>query len=220
MQGATVLETLSNHIPEVTAVASVILAALLTRWFRMKAKLQFSVGHSSSMLVEEPLFDKDGNKLRDVQAVHTASIQVNNAGLLPAKAAEVTFNWKPPIFNVVPARAFTTATQALNRFSLHFDSLAPGEQVSINIMSINQALPLMTAVRAENSMGEQITMAPMRVMPSWFNASVVVLMVLGAGVIVYWAATGIERVAEASRPSMIVATATAAPAPKALPSAN
>ena len=206
------LEALSDHIPEVTAVASVILAALLGRWLHMKAKLQYSVGHASSLLVEEPLFDKDGNKLRDVQIVHSASIFLKNAGLLPASAAEVTFNWKPPIFNVAPARAFTTQTYALNRYAIHFDSLAPGEQVTIHIMSINQDLPVMTAVRAENSVGAEIRMTPMRVWPTWFNAFVLLLLLVGVGTLIYWAAAATERLTEvASSPHVASGAANNAP---------
>lgn len=114
-------------MPEVTSVAVVVLGFALNRMFRMKAKLLYSVRHSSTLLVEEPLLDKDGKKVADRQAVRTASIIVENAGLLPAKAVEITFNWKPPVFNVIPARAFQTEDSAFARFSTKFDSLAPGE---------------------------------------------------------------------------------------------
>ena len=192
------LEAVSNHIPEVTALACVVFGAFLSRWLRMKAKLQFSIGHSSTLLVEEPLLDKDGNKLRDVQVVQTASIALTNAGLLPATAAEVTFNWKP-IFNVLPARAFKTEVSALNRFSIQFDSLAPGEQVTINIMSINQDLPVMTSVRAENCVGQSIMMASQRLWPKLVTIPLGMLALIGAVVSIYAAAASVQFLMETPR---------------------
>lgn len=193
------LELASKHIPEVTALAAVILTAILNRLLRMKAKLQYSIASAPSLLVEEPLLDAEGNKLQEVQIVHSASIYVKNAGLLPAKAAEVTFNWRPPIFNLFPARAFRTETYALNRFSVHFDSLAPGESVTIHIMSINRDLPLLTAVRAENCVGVPIPIAPMQLRPKWLLAACWVLLILGGATLVYLATASVERLAEISR---------------------
>lgn len=123
--------------------------------------------------------------------MHTADIFVQNDGLLAAMAVEVTFNWKPRVFNVIPARAFTTETYALNRFAIHFDSIAPGEKVSIHIMSLNQELPVMTAVRAQNCVGKSIPLAPNRVMPGWFNVSVLLLTMVGAAALIYWATSAV-----------------------------
>lgn len=192
------LEVAANHIPELTALGSVFLTALVTRLFRMKAKLHYSVSHASTLLINEPVFDEAGKKLADIQAMHTADIIVQNDGLLPAKSVEVTFNWKPRVYNVVPARAFTTETIEMNRFAIRFDSMAPAEQVTIHIMSINQDLPALTVVRAENSVGTQIPLAPMRVWPKWFNAACLGLLAIGLTTVFYWIASGIIQLAALS----------------------
>jgi len=131
------------------------------------------------MLVDQPLIGMDGAQVSSNQLVRTASITVQNIGLLPAKGVEVTFNWKPHILNLAPARAFEEATSAFNRYSLQFDSFAPGELVTIDIMAINAELPLMTAVRSDDCVAKMINMGPQRIWPMWFNNLAAVAALLG-----------------------------------------
>ncbi|MES2301604.1 MAG: hypothetical protein V4521_05955, partial [Pseudomonadota bacterium] len=77
-----------------------------------------------------------------------------------AKAVEFTFNWKPPIYNVYPGRAFSTYNTEMNRWVLKLDSLAPGEHFAIEILSINQDLPLISAMRCDDASGKLINMIP------------------------------------------------------------
>lgn len=129
--------------------------------------------------------DKDGKKIADRQLVRTASIVVSNAGLQPARNVEVAFNWKPPILNVSPARSYSDVPSPFDRYSIKFDSLAPGEQVAIGIMSLNAELPLMTAVRSDDCQGQSINMVAQRVWPNWFLYSGAALYILGIGTVVY-----------------------------------
>ena len=189
------LNFLQNNPSEVVAIAAVILGFALQHFFRLKARLNYSVGHSSNILVEEPLFDPEGKKVADRQIVRTASISVTNNGLLPAKAVEITFNWKPPIMNVTPARAFTHHASDFNRYTLRFDSLAPGEWMTIDIMAFNQELPLMTCVRSENSTGKLVNMHLQRTFPWLVNATIVVVMLTGLCTIAYYGVLAVKSVA-------------------------
>ena len=76
---------------------------------------------------------------------------------------EYTFNWKPPIYNVFRGRAFSTEDTGMNRWVLKLESLAPGEVFGIEILSINQELSFLTAVRSDEPCGGLINMAPQRV---------------------------------------------------------
>lgn len=162
-----------------------IFGALVTRLTRLRPRLQFSINHSANLLVEEPLLDGEGNQIADRQLVRTASIVVGNVGLQPAKNVEVAFNWKPRILNVSPARAYVDVPSPFDRHSIKFDSFAPGEQVTIGIMSINAELPVMTAVRSDECQGKQITMAPQRVWPQWILYVGLALLTLGVATAVY-----------------------------------
>lgn len=177
------------HEAQAWSLAVVLFGALVSRLFRLRARLTYSFGHSWDMLVDQPLIDAEGKELSKTQIARTASITVRNTGLLAAKAVEVTFNWRPMIFNVWPARSHSEATHSFDRYSLKFDSLAPGEQVTIEIMSINRLLPEITAVRSDDIVGKKVQMTQVRALPGWVNVAIAGLIILGASTAIYeaWA---------------------------------
>lgn len=83
----------------------------------------------------------------------------------------------------------------MNRWVLKLDSLAPGELFSIEIMSINQDLPLISAMRCDDASGKLINMAPQRVFPTWFNFILLVEVLAGFAVTLYLIALLIEWLA-------------------------
>jgi hypothetical protein len=183
--GQNLSQFISAHQAELWSLVTVILAALVARIFRLRPKLYYSVDHSTNILVDQPLLDNSGNQLAPQQLVRTASITVQNTGLIPARGVEVAFNWKPQILNLSPARAYKDVKSSFDRYSLIFESFAPGERSTIEIMSINAELPIMTAVRADDCVGKLIPMAPQRVWPQWMLTSVTIVMFLGAATLVY-----------------------------------
>ena len=191
----TSLQFLADHQTQFWSLGTVIFGALVTRFFRLKAKLLYSVDHSTNMLVDQPLLDKDGNQISPSQLVKTASITVQNTGLIVAKGVEVTFNWRPSIINISPARAFNEVVSAFNRYSLKFDSFAPSERVTIDIMALNADLPLITAVRSDDCVGNIVTMTPQRVWPHWCKMSVWAIFLLGAVTLVYLVITFVQFLA-------------------------
>ena len=182
--------------PQIWSVALVIIGTLVSRAMRLRPKLHYSVNHESSLLVDQPLFDKDGKQITARQIARTASIVVSNVGLNPAKNAEITFNWKPMILNVFPARSYSDVQSPFDRYSVKFDSMAPGEQVTIDIMSINADLPVLTSVRCDECEGKQIIMAPRRVWPNWFNYTATGILLLGLGTAFYLAIVLLQYVAQ------------------------
>ena len=87
--------------------------------------------------------------------------------------------------NIFPARAFSEIDSAFNRYSVKFDSLAPNEQTTINIMSINVDLPVMTAVRCDECEGKLILMGAQRIWPNWFIRIVTTILLAGLVSTVY-----------------------------------
>jgi hypothetical protein len=83
----------------------------------------------------------------------------------------------------------------MGRWTLKLDSLAPGETFAIEILSINQDLPLLSAMRSDETEGRMITMAPQRQWPASFNLTIIVLILLGLGTVFYWLVRGIDWLA-------------------------
>ena len=183
--GQLTFQFITDHQAQIWSLGTVLFGTIVGRAFRLRPKLVYSIDHSTNLLVDEPLLDNDGKEIAPSQLVRTASITVQNTGLRAAKGVEVAFNWKPRIMNLSPARAFTEVDSAFHRYSLKFDSFAPGEDSTIEIMSINAELPNMTAVRSDDCVGKLITMAPQRVWPQWFLNSMALLLIIGAATVVY-----------------------------------
>jgi hypothetical protein len=189
------IELLQTYSKETFALVAVCFGFMMNRIFRLRPQLFYSVRHSSNYVVDQPLLDSEGKVLLQKQMVSTASIVSENAGLRAAKSVEFTFNWKPPIYTVFPGRAFDAEDTSMGRWSIKLDSLAPGEVFGIEIMSINQELPYLTAMRSEDAAGKLITMVPQRQFPAWFNRSVVALVILGLTAALYLIALLVEWLA-------------------------
>jgi hypothetical protein len=78
---------------------------------------------------------------------------------------------------------------------IKLDSMAPGEQFMIEIMSINQDLPLLSSMRSDEVEGKMITMIPQRQWPGWLNFLAAILLLVGLGTIFFWIASAIDWLA-------------------------
>jgi hypothetical protein len=192
---AKLFEFLSGHQTELWAFATVLVGALINRLFRLRARLKYAIGHSFNLIVEQPLLDANGKEIAPTQLVRTASIIIGNTGLLPAKRSEITFNWKP-IFNIWPARSYAENVSAFGRYSIVFESVAPNEQINIEIMAINAELPDITSVRCDECVAKMIPMTPQRVWPGWLLTIVGLVMLLGASTALYLLITGLQLIAQ------------------------
>jgi len=172
--------TVSPYQVQLWSLATVLFATTVNRFARLRPRIYYSIHHSSSILVNEPRLDAKGSILSPNQIVHMASIVVENGGISTAKALEIAFAFKPKIMNVSPRRAYSESTSPLGGHSIKFDSIAPSEQTKIDIMSINEDLPILTAVRSDECQGKYIMMAPQRIWPSWFTRSIGVVLLIGA----------------------------------------
>jgi hypothetical protein len=176
---------LQQYLKEIAAVACVFVAYLLNQHLKPRAKLIYGVRDETSLLVEEPLRDANGNQIAARQILHTTSLSITNVGKETAKNVEITFNWKPQFLNVWPARHFEERPSQHERHTIFLESMAPAEMFGIDMMSINRQLPMITVVRSDECEAKKVEMEPTIVHPKWFVAIVAVLMVSGLGVIFY-----------------------------------
>lgn len=177
------IETASPYSPQIFAVGLVLFGAIVNRLFRLKPKLLYSVGHSSAVGIAVPPPASDASPGRAL--MRSASIFIGNGGLQPAKRVEATFAFRPAAYHVHPMRSFQEEVGAAGTFSLRFDSLAPSEQVRIEIVSFNQELPLITAVRSDECTGRLVEMMVQRVWPNWITRTLVTATLLGIATSVY-----------------------------------
>lgn len=162
-----------------------LLTWLLNSRFRPKARLLFANPHAFKFFFPEPLFGADGQILKPSQSMHTRSLIVRNDGKLTATKIEIVFNWKPQLMNLWPVRHYTDNTQADGRYSMHFESLAPGEHVTIEVVAINADVPDIITLRCDQCAATMIETYPQQVLPNWQRRLAVFLMLAGMAGVVY-----------------------------------
>jgi hypothetical protein len=153
--------------------------------FRARAKLHIAKPHVFTFLVDEPLKDEDGNVLSPSQTVHTITHLVRNAGKETATNVELVFNWKPLCINIWPSRHFKEHTEKDNRYILVFDSLAPGELIGVELLSINRELPHLVNVRSDQCTATTIEMYPQPFYPAWKRRLAAFLLLAGLAFVAY-----------------------------------
>lgn len=179
------LTLLQTYSKEIAAVLAVLIGFALNQGLRPKAKIVYGTRNAFTFIVDEPLFSPEGQKLLDKQTVQTASIAIKNAGRDTAENVEVSFNWKPHFLNVWPARHFEEQTSPLGRHSIVFPSLAPKETVQMEVMAINAQLPMITALRSDQSVGSEVQLMPQQVYPAFVNRVTWFLLILGTATFGY-----------------------------------
>ena len=157
----------------------------LNRLFKARAQLLLANPHSFTFLVPLPLLDAQGVQIAPRQTVHTRSLLAMNYGKETATKVEWVFNWKPPCLNVWPSRHFTEHVEPDNRYIIIFDSLAPGEHIGCEVLSINGDPPSLITVRCDQCVARNINMYPQPVVSNTRRRIGSLLMFSGLALIVY-----------------------------------
>src|SRR5690606_31153750 len=132
---------------EIISLIVPLLVWALNYFLRPKAKILLASPHAFTFLVQEPLRDSKGEVVQPSQTVYTQSLQIRSAGKVPISNMEVIFNWKPMYMNLWPPRHYDEVMERDERCTIKFDSLAPGEFFHIELLSINNKLPDVLAIR-------------------------------------------------------------------------
>jgi hypothetical protein len=170
---------------ELVALLVPILTWALNGFFKSKAKLLVALPHKFDFIVQQPLIDSAGKQIAPTQTVSTSSFMIRNAGRESATKVELVFNWEPMCLNLWPVRHYIQHTEPDKRHVLIFDSLAPGELLGIEVLSVNTDLPPLVTVRSAECVAQNINMYPQPVVSNTKRISGTILMALGLAVAVY-----------------------------------
>lgn len=180
------MELLQQYGKEIVALLVPFIAFLLNNNLKGRAKLVYAQPHQWIFKVDQPLLKDDGSVAAPTQTAHTRSILVVNRGREPAKNVEVVLNYKPLSVNVWPSRDYGEKTAPDRRYIVTFPSLAPGESLGLEVLTINMDLPQLIGVRSESSVAKEIGMLPQPVVGRPLQALVALLMFSGAAALTYW----------------------------------
>ncbi|MDE2165480.1 MAG: hypothetical protein KGJ66_03980 [Alphaproteobacteria bacterium] len=169
---------------QLISLASAMVLLGIGYLFQARARLVWAHAHSFVFLLQAQ--GQAATPIPQNFNVYTASVYIGNLGRrVSATEVEVTFNWEPPNYNIWPVRPYNVRHNPDGRFTLIFPNLAPQEQFQIELLSANNQLPSVLNVRSKECVGRRIQMRPMRAFPSWFNVTVVTLLILGIAAIFY-----------------------------------
>lgn len=177
---------------EIIAVLVPFITWFLNVGIKAKAKLIWGSPHAFDFLVQEPLRDAEGNVEQPTQIVRTASIRIINTGRESANKLELVFNFQPQYLNLWPVRHYVVHTDNDGRHILKFDNLSPKEEIGLEIMAINNALPNLLLVRCAECVAQNVGILWVRYTPKWFRSLFIIFALIGLGVCVYYLVTLIQ----------------------------
>lgn len=176
---------MTSHVAELFAILVPLIIWVLDKRLQPKAKLTVSSRHQFAYLVDQPLLDKEGNVIKQQQNAYTVSRIVANEGKEAATNIEVVFNWKPNCINIWPVRDYDEKIAPDGRFVMHFRSLAPKEQFSIEVLTINQEPPNLLTARSDQCQAEEGHLILHKQMRPSLARLRTILVLIGLGTVVY-----------------------------------
>lgn len=179
------MEFIHQYAKEIFSIVVPIITWILNNKFKAKAKLQLAVPHSFTFMVQEPLRNAEGEIIRPTQGVYTASRVLKNSGKETATNVELVFNWKPLCINIWPSRHYTEHLEPDNRYIIVFDSLAPNEQIGVEVLSVNNELPALINARSDQCTATVVEMYPQVAVQAWKRKIASLLIFLGLSFAIY-----------------------------------
>ena len=179
------MDFIQTYAKEIVALIVPFVTWALNHFMKGKARLRVAVPHGFTFLVQEPLRDPDGKVIRPTQTVQTRSFMIQNDGREPATKLELVFNWRPMCVNVWPSRHITEHIESDGRHVIVMDSLAPGEVVGCEVLSVNADVPDLITVRSDQSTGQRVDMYPQPVVRKGVRIATGSLMFVGLATSVY-----------------------------------
>jgi len=181
------MNTFEIYGKEIVSVFVPILVWFLNRYFKNKAKLYFGKPHSFTFIVDQPQLNEGGQPINVTQRVMTESVITWNSGKETATNVELLFNWKPQYMNVWPPRHYEGRTEVDNRYTVIFSSMAPGERIQCELLSVgaNNNLPGLLTVRCDQCEAEEKQMISQIFVPNWARRLILVLLLAGLAAVTY-----------------------------------
>jgi len=152
-----------------------------------KSRLVYWFPHSSFFQIPEP-----GSK--KVFSLMTGTVTVQNIGRRPATNVEVVHSTAPDHFTLTPPRTFTEHETPQGHHVIVVPSLGHNEWFTIEVLGFGNT-PALLYVRSHEGSAQTVPIMAQRIWPQWVNWLIVVLMLTGAGYLLYWALRGLKQLA-------------------------
>lgn len=177
---------LSLYGKEIFSIFVVLLTWFLNNRFKNKAKLSYGCQHGFTFLVQEPLRDANGEVISNSQLVYTRSIILVNEGRESATNISLVFNYQPMCVNFWPVHHYEEKIEKDGRYIVTFASLAPGDSIQCEILSINRDVPSILSVRAKECVAEQVNIIMQKSLNNVVLRFYQLLNLLGFGTLIYF----------------------------------
>ena len=187
-----IMNFFQTYAKELVALSIPFITWILNYYWKAKANIVFANPHIFTFLIQEDQTDDQGNAIKRTQEVNTITHLIINNGKESAKKLEVTFNWKPMYLNMWPIRIHSEHEDKDGRYTLLFDTLAPNENINIELLSINRNLPHLLNVRSEQCTGKPIQLVSQPVISNWLRRVLVFMMLIGISASIYMAVTIVQ----------------------------
>ncbi|ELG86638.1 hypothetical protein A311_03556 [Escherichia coli KTE146] len=162
-----------------------ILTWILNNRFKSKAKLSYGYQHGFTFLLNEPLRNANGEVISNSQLVYTRSIILVNEGRESATNISLVFNYKPMHINFWPVHHFEENIEQDGRYIIKFESLAPGESIQCEILSINTEVPSILSIRSKECVAEPVNIVMQKSISNIVLRCYQLLILLGTGTLTY-----------------------------------
>ncbi len=173
-----------------TAIGGVLgfLGGWALKYVGPKSQVVFWYPHNSFFQVPQPGAAGTFNVL-------TSSVTVQNLGRLPARNVELVYNLKPDHFTVTPIRTWTERTTPQGQHVITMATLGHNEWFTVEVLGFAN-LAALVHVRSDDGEGRMVSVMQQRIWPTWVNWVVAILMLTGAGFLLYWALRGLHLLAK------------------------
>jgi hypothetical protein len=165
------MDTLGGYI-------ATIVVSLLTGYFAQFLQLR------SKLLCWSP-HNFFFNLKKEGVVLQTNSLTLQNVGRRPAEEVEIIHKERPDFFELHPSVEHQETTNPNGEHLIKIKSLGPKEWVVLQTLSYKTP-PVLNNVRWKHGQAKWVQIQPQRVWPQWIYVGLNVLLLVGAGSIIYW----------------------------------
>ncbi|WP_422037611.1 hypothetical protein [Roseibium sp.] len=176
------MELFGQYGAQFVSFGLAIVLAIAQYFLQPKVKLVWGLTHG---FMHKVTLEQTSEEEADHIAICTNYHLLSNNGRGVATDVEVTFNYIPKNFEVWPQRQFETSVNPNGRFIVKFGSIAPREQISLNVLMLHGETPSILSVRSNEATGKLIPLIVNRRFPRWLYVVVGALLVLGFASFIY-----------------------------------
>jgi hypothetical protein len=154
--------------------AVALIVGLLLRSLEPKAKVVYWSPHNFFFELK-----------RENVVLQTNSLTIQNIGRKPAENIEIIHKTKPDFFQISPSMPFSEENNASGEHILRIASLGSREAFTLQLLSY-KTVPVLLYVRFKEGPAIPIQIQPQRIFPKWLQYLSSLLIIVGAGFVLYW----------------------------------